>query len=251
MKTVTLNTRRDCLKAGLALLGTGFTVPAFLSRAATAMAGESLSRPPKNIERILVVVQLAGGNDGLNTVIPYQHDVYRQSRPRLALPPDKVLKITDEYAFHPAASAMKALHEDGLLATVLGAGYPNPNRSHFVSTDIWSSASPDESMKTGVLGRYFDHECAGADPCPPEEAVALTREYPFMLQGRQFQGVSFASPNELTWRSGNRSKRMRDAFEKLNTPKPNEAVTELDYMNRVAMEARVSAAQIKAAARGT
>ena len=132
-------TRREMLRLGLgssALLACGPTVPLFLARSANAMADGRAS--PKG--RILVVVQLDGGNDGLNTVVPYRDDEYRKRRPKLAIPADEVKKVDDRIGLHPQLEAFAKLLEQQRLAIVQGVGYPNPNRSHFDSMAIWHTA---------------------------------------------------------------------------------------------------------------
>jgi len=111
----------------------------------------------ENMEnRTLVVVQLSGGNDGLNTLVPYSEQAYYNARPTLALDKNEVLPLTGDVALHPSMTALQSLYKSNDLAIVQGAGYPNPNRSHYESMTIWQTASPDETMQTGWLGRYLD-----------------------------------------------------------------------------------------------
>jgi uncharacterized protein (DUF1501 family) len=106
--------------------------------------------------RTLVVVQLSGGNDGINTLIPYSQQAYYNARPTLALNKGDVLQLNGDVALHPSMTALQSLYNANHLAIVQGAGYPNPNRSHYESMTIWQTASPDETMRTGWLGRYLD-----------------------------------------------------------------------------------------------
>ncbi len=147
--------RREFLGSGLAgatLLASGLTLPGFLARTAgAAIAGAD--------ERILVVIQLTGGNDGLNTVIPYGDDRYHKARPTLRIAPERVLKLgkDDPVGLHPAMTGMKDLYDRGLLSVVTNVGYPNPDRSHFRSMDIWHTASlAPEGREDGWLGRVVD-----------------------------------------------------------------------------------------------
>jgi len=111
----------------------------------------------ENMEnRTLVVVQLSGGNDGLNTLVPYSEQAYYNARPTLALDKNEVLPLNGDVALHPSMTALQSLYKSNRLAVVQGAGYPNPNRSHYESMTIWQTASPDETMQTGWLGRYLD-----------------------------------------------------------------------------------------------
>ena len=142
--------RRQFLKRSPALFALGAAAPQFLLKAAW---GDS----SRNDGRILVVVQLSGGNDGLNTVIPYRNEIYRQSRPTLAVPAADVLKIEGELGFHPALRGFADLLEAGRLAIVQGVGYDNPNRSHFESMDIWHTCRrKEEPRPDGWIGRYLE-----------------------------------------------------------------------------------------------
>lgn len=149
--------RRDFLKTSLAAstlvsLG-GATVPTFLGRTARAASGSSTN------ERILVVVQLTGGNDGLNTVVPHGMDGYARHRRALRLAPGTLHKINDQIGLHPSMGGMAKLIEAGHLAVVQGVGYPNPDRSHFRSMEIWETARTDPGrLETGWLGRAIDRQ---------------------------------------------------------------------------------------------
>ena len=124
---------------------------------------------------ILVIVQLAGGNDGLNTVVPFEDDRYYRLRPSLAVPKDKVLRLDDHLGLNPACAGLHRLAQEGRLAIVQNVGYPNPNRSHFRSTDIWETASEsNEFVSTGFVGRYFDNCCSGAPAGDDPLGVHLT-----------------------------------------------------------------------------
>lgn len=151
--------RREFLRHSLAassLVSMGAaTVPTFLARSARA-AGEEAA---VGDGRVLVVVQLLGGNDGLNTVVPHGHDGYTRGRRALRLPKGQLHAINDEIALHPGMGAMSGLLEQGRLAIVQGVGYPNPDRSHFRSMEVWETArleSTPEALETGWLGRLLD-----------------------------------------------------------------------------------------------
>ena len=145
-----MSDRREFLKTS-ALLGFGATVPAFLGR--TAHAADALGKPGAK-DTILVVLQLTGGNDGLNTVIPYTDDLYYKLRPSIAVKKGEARKLTDTVGLHPAMEAMAKLYsEDAALCVVQGVGYPNPSQSHFRSMDIWQAASQAETLNEGWLGK--------------------------------------------------------------------------------------------------
>ena len=133
-----MTNRREFLKqfGAASLVSLGVTPPNFLARAVAAAEA-------KTDERILVLVQLAGGNDGLNTVIPFGRDEYYKARPGVGIGKDAVLKLNSELGLHPAMTGFKALFDEGCLSVVQGVGYPHPDRSHFRSMDIWQSAKPE------------------------------------------------------------------------------------------------------------
>ena len=150
--------------------------------------------PPGN--KVLVVLQLSGGNDGLNTVIPIRNDIYYKERPRLGIPKDKALFLTDETGLHPALSTFKGLYDDGNLAILNNVGYPNPDRSHFRSMDIWQSASnSNEYIQTGWLGRYLDAQCAGCDK--PTQALEIDEVLSMALKGGHVKGLAMRDPKRL------------------------------------------------------
>src|SRR5437016_10908749 len=141
-------TRRQFLTRtlqGSSLVALGAVVPQFVARTAQAAA------PGK--DNILVVLELTGGNDGLNTVIPYADDLYHKARPTLRQTKDVVLRLDDHVGLHRGMQGLRPLWEQGQLAVVQGVGYPNPERSHFEAMDIWQSADPKRLAKTGWLGR--------------------------------------------------------------------------------------------------
>ncbi len=148
------STRRDFLKAALGastLLSFGGAAPAWLLRAAQAAPRRSEG------DTVLVVLQLTGGNDGLNTVVPFDDDAYARSRPTLRLPPNRVHRINSHLGFHPRMEACSRLFKDGTLAVVQGVGYPNADRSHERSMRIWQTADPARpEQQTGWLGRAAD-----------------------------------------------------------------------------------------------
>lgn len=143
--------RRDFLGrslGGTSLLAVGSIVPEFLANTAAA-ADEA----EKGKDTILVVIELTGGNDGLNTVVPYADDLYHKARPTLAFAKKEVLKLDDYCGLHPRMGEMKRLFDARNLAVIQGVGYPNPDRSHFESMDIWQLADPRRAQTTGWLAR--------------------------------------------------------------------------------------------------
>jgi len=152
--------------------------------------------------KILVVVQLSGGNDGLNTVVPYQNDIYYQSRPNLGISKNEVLPLTDELGFNPAMAAMRSLYDDGLVSILNNVGYPNPDRSHFRSMDIWHTASDsNEYLDSGWIGRFLDSNCKG---CAPYNALELDDSLSLALKGNQSNGFAMKNPAQLKKMTDNR-----------------------------------------------
>lgn len=147
--------RRAFISRSLSVAVLGGTIPSFLSSAAEAQPLPTLgsSIDPGNV---LLVIQMGGGNDGLNTVVPYSDDAYHRVRPTIGIAANTVLKIDDRIGLNPALVGLSELYKEGRVAIVQGVGYPNPNRSHFEATQIWETASPDHAATNGWLGRYLD-----------------------------------------------------------------------------------------------
>ena len=150
--------RRDFLVRGLYGIGIGAGLPFILSRtqaalAAQALAGTSVERHPN---RILVVVELSGGNDGLNTVVPFGDAAYYLARPKLAIKEGEAIKVASGYGFHPSMVGFERLFKDGHLAVVHGCGYEHPSLSHFSSMGFWHTGVPNGGESLGWLGRLAD-----------------------------------------------------------------------------------------------
>jgi len=145
-------TRQDFIRHGTALVSLGAAVPAIFRRGIALAEADNADLP----DRTLVVIQLAGGNDGLNTVIPYNDASYHALRPTLGVTADKVLRLDDTFGLHPSMTALKAMYDAGQVAVVNGVGYPNPNYSHFRAMEIWQSADPIGLPGEGWVGKYLD-----------------------------------------------------------------------------------------------
>ncbi|MEO7454006.1 MAG: DUF1501 domain-containing protein [Fimbriimonadales bacterium] len=150
-------TRRDFLKSS-AIIAIGAAAPPWLASIAKADMLKLSKGGVLDPDNILVVCQLSGGNDGLNTVIPYSDSVYYASRPSLAVPEAQVLKLNESVGLHPNLGGFEKLFKAGRLAIVQNVGYPNPNRSHFRSMEIWQTANPDMPEQYGWLGKYLDDQ---------------------------------------------------------------------------------------------
>jgi len=174
--------RRDFIKIGSLATGS-LLVPRFLH--ATNDVGQII--PTKN--KVVVVLQLSGGNDGLNTVIPINNDIYYRLRPQLAIAANDVIKLTDEVGLNPHLPFFKELYEQGELAILNNVGYPEPNRSHFRSMDIWQSASQSNQVwQNGWIGRYLDH--IEASRTNPIAAMEIDDTLSLALKGKQEKAIA-------------------------------------------------------------
>ncbi len=180
--------RRKFLTLGSLATGT-LMLPKFL---------KAFEKPALGIggNNILVVLQLSGGNDGLNTVIPVRNDIYYRLRPGLAITKDKALNLNGDAALHPSLTNLKALYDEGNLSILNNVGYPNPDRSHFRSMDIWQTASrSDEYVNSGWLGRYLDAECR--DCAKPTQILEMDDMLSLALSGEQMKGIALKDPKRL------------------------------------------------------
>jgi uncharacterized protein (DUF1501 family) len=194
-------TRRQFLgrgAAGLSFLSLGGPVPALFAQAATTAARQDHN------DHVLVVVELAGGNDGLNTVIPFEDPLYGKLRPTLAIRKEKVVKLTDHVGLHPALVPAGKLFQEGKLAVVQGVGYPSPDRSHFRSMEIWHTASTaPKPPSTGWLGRVLDSQFRTGDD-EKLRGLGLAESLPQALQSEKVsvpvvqQLDTFSAPEEGT-----------------------------------------------------
>lgn len=273
-------TRRQFLGSGLTLAAASIAVPAFLQRSALGLPQAergATSIPGVPEDRILVVVQLSGGNDGLNTVVPHGFAEYYKARPGIAIPAAKALKLDGQFGgnvgLHPSMAGFKDLYDNGMLTVVQGVGYPNPNRSHFKSMDIWHTADTT-ATGDGWLGRYFDSECCGfgagesgrapananknAKPkqTNPEIGIAIGRDAPLSMRGRSIQPISFESADLFRWTGSIEDKSLSKYYDQLtkasaeqvqDTAKSLARDTNSDFLSRTALDAQVSSDLIRKA----
>ncbi len=180
--------RRKFIQSG-SLATASFMIPAFLKGMQSNIVA------PKG-NRSLVIIQLSGGNDGLNTIIPITNDIYYRERPRLSIRREDALKLSTDAGIHPTLAGFKSLYDDGSLAILNNVGYPNPDRSHFRSMDIWHSASnSNEYVNTGWLGRYLDAQCKGCDR--PTKALEIDDTLSLAMKGDIMKGIAFRDPRRL------------------------------------------------------
>lgn len=241
-----LCTRREFLQA-TSLLAVGAAMPGFLARSvAAATQSPHMPIPGFKDDRILVVIQLGGGNDGLNTVVPYADDAYYASRPSIALQKNEILKLNDHIGLHPNLAPIKNLADSGKLTIVEGVGYPNPNRSHFRSMEIWQTASDsDRYSKTGWIGRYLDNQCGGE--AEPVASVAMGGDRPQAFEGEKGFGVAFQDPESFGWNDG-QGQAKEPNFRSLN-PRYHPQNETLDFLRKVTANAVLSSDRVKEVSR--
>src|SRR2546426_3837130 len=186
-------TRRELLKAGLYGIGIGTSglvpVPPLFARAAQAL---NTQRSGGN--RILVVLELSGGNDGLNTVVPYGDDAYYRHRPKSGIRPARLQKIDEQFGFNSGMVGFERLYKDGKLAVVHGCGYANPSFSHFTSMAYWQTAAPNRGDEYGWVGRVAD---AIAPQAPANFLINIDARQSLAVRSRAHTPIVFDDPNKF------------------------------------------------------
>ena len=255
--------RRIFLQHGVAFVSMAATAPLFIQNSARGIinpwAALLSSQPGVPEDHVLVVVQLGGGNDGLNTVVPYGTDAYYKARPAIAIPqPGKTqgnqqgaLKLDEKagIGLHPNLSGLKELFDEGVASIIQGVGYPNPNRSHFTSMDIWHTADTG-AHGHGWIGRYFDCTCNGTPE--PEGEIAIGRDSPLAMQGQIQKPISFESPELFRWLGDDLSKdgALKQPYQDINRAGQLQGVDEnsqLGFLTRTALDAQLASDRIRAA----
>lgn len=252
-------TRRAFLFRGMTLASAAATIPCFLQRSAFAMMRPDdtlVSRPGVPEDRVLVVVQLAGGNDGLNTVIPISDPQYYRVRQTIAVPERQALELAkgSGVALHPQLVGIKDLYDNGLCAVVQGVGYPNPNRSHFASMDIWHTAETS-GTGDGWLGRYFDNECQGAPgeqahDIPGTSGIAIGRTAPLAMQGRLYKPIAFETPDLFRWTGLDLHDSLEAPYTRITSAETDEDLAHnpnAQFLMRTALDARLASDRIRKA----
>jgi uncharacterized protein (DUF1501 family) len=236
--------RREFLRTSLAGSGVvawGLHAPAFLAR--TAAAAPAAGKPGAK-DTVLVVVQLTGGNDGLNTVIPFKDELYAKYRPTLKQPVEQVKKLNDHLGLHPAMEGFASLLQDQALCVVQGVGYPNPSQSHFRSMDIWQAASTAETLTEGWLGKALARmpgapafHCGMANEAAPLAFAGAPARVPSLTSLEDFQLKTVAS-------SGMDRKEQRGVIE--SAAKPDAARPGLlDFVQRTAVNTYASSRRLQ------
>jgi uncharacterized protein (DUF1501 family) len=267
MKNPLFTTRRDFLRTTLLGGALSWTVPSFVAQTFSALhaqADGALTQVTTGKDGpILVLIQLAGGNDGLNAVVPYTNDYYYKARPTIAIPGNQVLTLNDTLGLNPAMTGFKSLFDAGHLSVVNGVGYPNPNRSHFRATEIWQTASDEDKYLTdGWLGRYFDNACQG---CDPTVAINIGPRLPQAFSSHTPTGVSLENPDSYRFIGSGKNDDETLAYRSMynsddSTPASNSGgsvsmvsgtvtlqngQSALDFLERTSMDAQVSSDKIR------
>ncbi|MGA0845657.1 MAG: DUF1501 domain-containing protein [Luteolibacter sp.] len=250
-----MKTRRQFLRTSVLGASTLWTMPGFIDRTMGQIHQDALKKSATQLATgrdhpILVIVQLAGGNDGINTVIPYAESNYHRSRPDIRLKENQVLKLDDALALHPSLKFLESSFKDGQLAILNGVGYPNPNRSHFKSTDLWSIGSESGNpAELGWVGRYFDNECPGSDAM---RAVTMAGDDPLMLQGINRHSTQVSDLGQFAFNALGENMLKNPVFRGMQQPVEKSPCPEdnRDFVQRVALDTLATSEQLGALARG-
>lgn len=248
-------TRREFVHTGLAIVSTVPTMPAFLQKSALAIADPAdvpltASRPGVPEDRILVVIQLSGGNDGLNTVVPYGMRQYYDARPMLAVRERDTLAIAraDGIGLHPRLAPLKEMMESGMANVVQGVGYPNPNRSHFASMDIYHTASAGSGKGYGWLGRALDQ----VEPDNSTAMISIGKEAPLASKGKRGSAVAFENANLFRWAGADLNSTLSSHYDKINRAGVLSELAGVEneqaaFVMRTALDAQLASDRVRAA----
>lgn len=234
-------TRWSFVKSGLLGVGVSAGLPAFLSHAARAETARiEKGEGDKHPNRILVVLELAGGNDGLNTVVPYTDDAYYKARPTLGIRKNVALPLNDQFALHGSLEGLSRLFKDGSLAIVHGCGYPNPNLSHFTAMEWWHTAVPHGSDPYGWLGRFADaHE-----PNPKDSYIVnINDKESLAIHSAQHSPVIFKDPKKFARQGTEAQEKVFAEFGKVyKTDNPS-----LRFVSNASRTASIGSSKIRSA----
>ncbi len=187
------SSRRDLLRAGLS--GLSMTAGAALRVGVFGQAAAAIAAEAESNGKILVVLELSGGNDGLNTLVPYGDDAYYRLRPKIGVPKKQIRPIDDHFGFNRGMVGFERLYKDGKLAVVHGCGYDNPSFSHFTSMAYWHTAAPNSGEQYGWVGRLAD---TIAPEAPPNFLVNIDSRQSLAVRSRRHVPVVFDDPRKFT-----------------------------------------------------
>jgi uncharacterized protein (DUF1501 family) len=229
--------RREFLARGLYGIGVGAGLPIFLSRTTAALTAQALQGTSfeKHPERILVVLELSGGNDGLNTVVPHADPAYYRARPRIGIPAKDVLKVTDTFGFHPSMVGFERLYKDGRMAVVHGCGYDHPSLSHFSSMSYWHTGVPNAGEPLGWLGRLADDHL---DPHSRNQIVNIGTSQSLAVRSAKHSPLVFDDPSRFRREGTDAQKRvLAHMGEDAPSASPASANATLDFLAATARNA--------------
>jgi uncharacterized protein (DUF1501 family) len=245
MNSLPITTRRTFLTRGLDVVGVGAALPNFLVR--TALAGPQVQAKAGD-HRVLVLLEMAGGNDGPSTLVPFAMDGYQRLRKTTRIPTAEVLKLNGELGLHPNLKGFRDLLDKRAFAAVPGVGYPNPNYSHFEAMDIWHVADVQGKKgafgPTGWVGRYCDSAFKG-DLTPELSLAVVGGVAPVALAGKEHPGLSFYSPDSFRYRGDRGDSRRAALYAKLNQPAARASIPDLDYVTHTAVAANRSSEKVR------
>ncbi|MFK7851728.1 MAG: DUF1501 domain-containing protein [Akkermansiaceae bacterium] len=262
-----MKTRRDFMRSAVLGASASWTLPGFIDKTFAELGDQASDQAVQfangKDDTILVVLQMAGGNDGLNTLVPYEDDLYYKARPTLGKKKNNLIQLEDGLGLNNSMPFLGSMFKEGSLGVVQGVGYPNPNRSHFVSTSVWETADTNGRANTGWLGRYFDNACEGTDPT---FGISFNKSTPESFGAMRNPGASLSSPELYRWiHGGGQRAQAEEFFGELNQPIANDnepisggsiemagggkvgaivGESNLKFLERVALDAQVSSKKI-------
>jgi uncharacterized protein (DUF1501 family) len=226
-----MTSRRNFLKIS-SLASASLLMPQFLQGMINPVLGST--------GRKLIIIQLSGGNDGLNTVVPYEDDHYYRARGGIGIAPQKIIRLNDYLGLNPEMEAIRHLYDDGQMTILNSVGYPNPNRSHFRAMDIWHTGSnAHEYWDSGWLGRYLDHQCSGCEA--PHRIIEVDDTLSLAVKGEKTKGLAVQNPRQLYQATQDPYLK---SLEQHATAPPSLPDSELDYLYKTLTETIHSAEYI-------
>ncbi|WP_432799017.1 DUF1501 domain-containing protein [Poriferisphaera sp. WC338] len=252
-------TRRQFLHAGMAVVSTATTVPGFLATSGNLLAAEHAAAATSSLpgvpeDRVLVVIQLSGGNDGLNTLIPYGNDSYYKARPEIAVKKANILTLDDTAGFglHPNMAGIHEMIGDGLGAVIPGVGYPNPNRSHFASMDVWHSGDTRGGRGLGWIGKALDeHVTTNKNKQDSTDqalsCVSIGSAAPPAANGRIVKPVTFENAELFRWSGRDLHKTLDQTYDQIQRQTTAGDTSNLDFVFRTSMDAQIASDRVRAA----
>ena len=252
-------TRREFLHSGLAIVSTAGTIPTFLHHSGQVFAdapGTPGARPGVPEDRILVVIQLSGGNDGLNTVVPFGMDAYYKQRSAIGIDAKQVLTVDKAkgIGLHPGMGELYDLLQNGQASIIQGVGYPNPNRSHFASMDIWHTGDTlDGSLAgvpkgTGWVGRAMDNLADRGAADHQNCTICIGDEAPLAAEGKRVAPIAFEQANQFRWVGADLHPALGEQYQRMNVQAAEDAAgvgSQAAFVRRTQLDAQLASDRIR------